>query len=65
MAASSAFSRHFGRKVVCLLAAKGIRPVGLQALPLPGFAQYETGYVVNDNGTCRVWTYRQVVEAAR
>jgi hypothetical protein len=69
MAASQIFLRHFGRKAVSALARKGIRLVGLQAVPnmaaaLP-FADAETCYCVDDNGCGRVWTYAQVREAAR
>jgi hypothetical protein len=59
--------RHFGRKVVATLARNGVRVVGLQALPdeRGTFFNPETGYVVDDNGTCRVWTFSQVQSAAR
>jgi hypothetical protein len=59
--------RHFGRKVVNALASKGIRLVGLQAIPSPhcDFADPDTGYLMDDNGCGRVWTYTQVQQAAR
>jgi hypothetical protein len=55
-------TRHFGRKAVASLARKGIRIVGLQSLPdaAGSFLNSETGYVVDDNGTGRVWTYLEV-----
>jgi nitrous oxide reductase accessory protein NosL len=64
MAAFQIAARHFGRKAVADLARKGIRIVGLQAVPnmaaaLP-FAEAETCYQVDDNGCGRVWTYAQV-----
>lgn len=51
------------------LARKGVRLIGLQAVPdmtsaMP-YANATRGYVVNDNGCCRVWTFAQVMEAAR
>lgn len=68
MSVSSQISlRHFGRKAVTALARKGIRVIGLQAIPdeQGSFLSSTTGYVVDDNGCGRVWTYLQVVEAAR
>jgi hypothetical protein len=68
MAASQISLRHFGRKAIAALARKGITITGLTVIPGEGampFATGETGYLVADNGCGRVWTYRQVVEAAR
>ena len=56
---------HFGRKAVVALARKGIFITGLQAVPTGRFADYDTGYVVNDNGTGRIWLRAEVMEAAR
>lgn len=61
--------RHFGRKAVKTLAARGVRVIGTCVIPdmskpLP-FASGETGYSVDDNGTGRILTYRQVSEAAK
>lgn len=67
MSVSSQISnRHFGRPATVLLAKKGIRVTGLQALPdeRGSFFNSTTGYLVDDNGCCRVWTHSQVVEAA-
>jgi hypothetical protein len=50
-AAMSDFSKTTVRK----LAAKGIRLVGLQG---------ENGYVLDDNGTCRIRTFREVLALA-
>lgn len=60
--------RHFGRKAVAALARKGIRVIGLCVVPdmtkpLP-FASGETGYNIDDNGTGRIWTYREVAASA-
>lgn len=65
MAASAISLRHFGRKAIAALARKGIRVIGLQAIPgSQGFLDSTTGYVVDDNGCGRVWTHREVAEAA-
>lgn len=58
----------FSRATLRLLARKGIRLVGLQAIPdmtssMP-YANASRGYVVDDNGCGRVWTFQQVREAA-
>lgn len=59
--------RHFGKRAVTALARKGIQIIGLQALPNVNrdlaFVDADTGYVVNDNGTGRVWTYADVKKA--
>jgi len=59
--------RHFGRQTAKLLAKRSIRIIGLQAIPdeIGSFLNSTTGYVVDDNGCGRVWTYQQVVAAAR
>lgn len=60
--------RDFSAKTVRALANKGIRLIGTQLLPdmssgMP-LANAERGYVVDDNGTGRVWTHSQVRAAA-
>lgn len=60
---------HFTRTQTAKLARRGIFLVRPTMLPdydsaFP-FANALEGYEVNDNGTGRVWTRRQVVEAAR
>jgi nitrous oxide reductase accessory protein NosL len=50
------------------LARKGIRVIGLQAIPSEGalpFANASRGYRIDDNGCGRVWTFAQVQEASR
>lgn len=59
----------FSKKTLAALARKGIFLIGLQALPnmasaMP-YANADRGYVVNDNGCGRVWTFSQMMEAAR
>lgn len=58
----------FSRATLRLLARNGIRIVGLQATPdmtsLMPYANASRGYVIDDNGTGRVWTFQQVREAA-
>lgn len=61
--------RDFSKATLAAIARKGITLIGLQAIPnmasdMP-FANAERGYVVNDNGCGRVWTFSQVMEAAR
>ena len=59
-------TRHFGRKAVAALARKGISVRGLTALPghSGSYLDPDQGYLVDDNGCGRVWTYSQVREAA-
>lgn len=60
--------RHFGRKGVAALARKGIRIIGLTTIPGTGAMSYangETGYSVDDNGTGRILTFMQVAERAK
>lgn len=59
----------FSRKTIAALARKGIRLIGLQAIPdmtssMP-WANADRGYVMDDNGCGRVWTFNEVLEAAR
>ena len=61
--------RDFSAATLRRLARRGIRLVGLQAIPdmssaMP-FASATRGYVINDNGCGRVWTHAQVMKAAR
>jgi hypothetical protein len=60
---------HFSAKTLRALSRKGVRIVGLQAIPdmssaMP-CANASTGFLVDDNGCGRVWTFRQVLEAAK
>lgn len=59
----------FSRKTLAALARKGITLIGLQAIPdmssaMP-FANATRGYLVNDNGCGRCWTFAQVMEAVQ
>ena len=59
----------FSKKTVSALARKGIRLYGLTVIPnnasnMP-FATGERGYLVDDNGTGKVWNFMQVMEAAK
>jgi len=59
--------RDFSSKTLHALAAKGISILGGVAIPAAGdmpFANAERGYRVNDNGCGRIWTFKQVLEAA-
>ena len=61
-------AKDFSKATIKNLARKGIRVVGSQLLPDGGspmpWANPSPGYLVDDNGTGRVWTHRQVLEAA-
>lgn len=59
----------FSKKTLCALSRKGIAIIGLTLIPdmsssLP-FANGDRGYQINDNGCGRIWTFSQVLEAAR
>jgi hypothetical protein len=61
--------RDFTASTLRALARKGISIRGTQACPdmsspMP-FANATTGYLVDDNGTGRVWSFAQVKEAAQ
>ena len=61
-------SRDFSSKTLRALTAKGIALVDVQMLPGEGdmpWANADRGYLVNDHGTGRVWTFKQVTEAAQ
>lgn len=59
--------KDFSPKTLKALAKKGIRVIG--ATWLPGqdgsFANGETGYNLDDNGTHRVRRFREVLELAK
>lgn len=59
--------RDFSATTRNALARKGITIYGLCAIPGPGndWLNSERGYKVNDNGCGRVWTFAEVLEAAR
>lgn len=59
----------FSKKTIAALARKGIRLIGLQAIPdmsfpMP-FANASRGYIIDDNGTCRLLTFNEVLELAK
>lgn len=61
--------RDFSSKTLRALAARGIRVLRATALPdmssdMP-FANASRGYCVDDNGCGRVWTFAEVMAAAR
>ena len=62
-------TRDFAASTRRALARKGITilaPVALPDMtsPMP-YANATRGYSVNDNGCGRIWTHREVMEAAR
>lgn len=59
----------FSKKTIAALARKGMKLIGLQAIPdmassMP-YANASRGYVFNDNGTCRVLGFLDVLEASK
>ena len=67
MATSQIIRRHFAAKTLRALAKKGINLIGITLIPGTGdlpWATGEAGYQVDDNGTGRVWTFREVIAAA-
>jgi Ser-tRNA(Ala) deacylase AlaX len=58
--------RDFAASTICSLSKKGITLIGTQLLPHPvtGWINADRGYLVDDNGTGRVWTFTQVKAAA-
>jgi hypothetical protein len=61
--------RDFSATTIRRLLRKGIVIVAPRAIPdmtsaMP-YANAERGWLVNDNGTARIWTFAQVQEAAR
>jgi hypothetical protein len=60
--------RDFSSSTLRLLARKGIAIVGTTVISGEGdmpFATGSRGYRVDDNGCGRIWTFQQVLEAAR
>ncbi len=58
----------FSKRTLNALARKGIKLIGLQAIPdmtspMP-YANATRGYLVDDNGCGRCWTHAQVLSAA-
>jgi hypothetical protein len=60
------FDRHFSASTIRALRKAGVRILSLQALPdaTGSFLNSTTGYVVDDNGTGRVLTFREVLDRA-
>ena len=60
------FNSHFSVKTIKALARKGVSIIGIQALPGAdgSYANCETGYVLDDNGTNRIRMYREVLALA-
>ena len=57
------FGRDFSKATVKALNAKGIYIIGITVIPGEGdmpYANGETGYVLNDNGTSRIRSWSQV-----
>jgi hypothetical protein len=64
----NAATSHFSSNIQTRLKLKGIKVVGIQAIPGPGplpWANSEVAYVLDDNGTGKVRTFLEVLELAR
>jgi hypothetical protein len=59
--------RHFSSTTLRALARKGVRVLSPTASPdaSGSFINSSTVYSVDDNGTGRIWSFAQVLEAAR
>ena len=60
--------RDFNRSTLSALARKGIRVLAPTVIPGSGdlpFATGSRGYRVDDNGCCRIWSFGEVLEAAK
>jgi len=59
--------RDFNAKTIRVLSRKGITIMGITFLPDENglFLNGRRGYKVNDNGTGRVWTWHDVMNAAK
>jgi hypothetical protein len=55
-------SKDFPRGTLSALTKRGIKIVGSTWLPGPSgsYANGERGYLIDDNGTGKVWSYQQV-----
>ena len=68
MVASQIARRDFSAKTLRTLTQRGIDLVSVQMLPGAGampWANAERGYLVSQNGCGKVWTFAQVLEAAK
>lgn len=65
--AQQLFIGYFGKKFMNKLAKKGVTPVNSCTLPDANgcFANGETGYGINDNGTYRLLTFREIDALAK
>lgn len=67
MSAAQIARRDFSAQTLRALQKRGIEVIGVQAIPGTGempWANADRGYVVNDNGCAKVWTFAQVRAAA-
>jgi hypothetical protein len=58
--------KDFTAKTRRALNANGISIIGMQSIPDANgsFANSQRAYKVNDNGTGRIWTHSQVIQAS-
>lgn len=60
--------KDFTSSTLNALAKRGVRVIGLTVIPGNGdlpFATGERGYRVDDNGCGKVWTFAEVIKAAK
>lgn len=68
MVSSQIARRDFSAKTLRALTQRGIELVSVQMLPGAGampWANAERGYLVSHDGCGKVWTFAQVLEAAK
>ena len=68
MVSSQIARRDFSAKTLRALSQRGVELVSVQMLPGAGdmpWANAERGYVVSHNGCGKVWTFAQVLGAAK
>ena len=68
MVSSQIARRDFTAKTLRALTKRGIEVVSVQMLPGAGampWANAERGYLVSQDGCGKVWTFAQVLEAAK
>ena len=68
MVSSQIARRDFSAKTLRALTKRGIEIVSVQMLPSAGnmpWANAERGYLVSQDGCGKVWTFAQVLEAAK
>lgn len=60
-------TNHFDKNTVKALGAKGIKIIGITAIPdeKGSFLNSQTGYCLDDNGTHKIRLYMEVLELSK